>query len=68
MFILFGTKQRRTAAGQEMLECHRCGRACVHTIEERQTWFSLFFVPVFPFEKRRLVARCNLCGQETVAR
>lgn len=66
MFIILGTSHRVKALGQSPRSCPRCQHDTVHTLERRQSWFTLFFIPIFPISKATYVARCNLCGQETV--
>jgi ribosomal protein L32 len=66
MIIIFGTSHRKKALGQVSRQCPRCQRDTIHTLERRQSWFTLFFIPIFPVTKATYVARCNLCGQETV--
>jgi|GEM_PF-275798 len=66
MIIIWGTRHRVKALGQSPRTCPRCQHETVHTLERRQSWFTLFFIPIFPVTKATYVARCNLCGQETV--
>jgi len=50
--------------GQEMRYCPLCGRETMHVIISRRTWFTLFFLPIFPVSGKRTIARCQVCGYE----
>jgi hypothetical protein len=41
--------------------CARCSRACSQQIVRLQRWFTLFFIPIFPFHTR-YVAVCSMCS------
>ncbi len=61
MFILFGTKttECRLTQGKEY-GCPRCGNITRWPLIRYTSWFSLFFIPVFPY-RRRYVERCPIC-------
>ncbi len=51
--------------GQELRSCATCAKETFHTLQQRHTWFTFFFVPLVPLGRSPDVAHCNLCGQET---
>jgi hypothetical protein len=65
MFILFGTRgrwSRKSESGQ--FACPSCGgdRAWVRSVLRR--WFTLFFIPLFPFGKTVAEAvQCTTCNK-----
>jgi hypothetical protein len=64
MWIIFGWNERKKELGQSYSYCVQCDQDTVHGIEQRQNWFTLFFIPIFPISGKRTVSRCNLCGKE----
>ena len=64
MWILIGLTERAKTLGQEPRPCPHCGRETFHTLEQRQSWFAFFFIPIVPVESPTVTARCNLCGRE----
>ena len=38
----------RTSLGTVMLLCQRCQRPSANTVVKLRTWFTLFFIPLFP--------------------
>lgn len=64
MFILFGTRRMRRSLGTVMLLCQHCQRPSAHAVFKLHTWFTLFFIPVFPFSVRYMTA-CPMCGAGT---
>lgn len=61
MFILFGTRRMRKSLGTVMLLCQRCQRPSAHAVFKVHTWFTLFFIPIFPFSVKYATA-CPMCG------
>ena len=41
--------------------CSRCGKDAAQRLVSSQRWFTLFFVPVFPFTTA-YVCSCTYCG------
>jgi len=64
MFIIFGTRRMRKPMGDVMLLCQRCQRPSVHALVKLHTWFTLFFIPIFPFSIKYATA-CPMCGAGT---
>lgn len=63
MLILYGTKHFKIVKGKTMKCC-----SCTHCGAERQweltnvwTWFTLFFIPLFPVWKKKVLL-CPNCG------
>jgi hypothetical protein len=64
VIILFGIRRMRTPLGSVMLLCQRCQRPSTHALFKVRTWFTLFFIPLFPFSVKYATA-CPLCGAGT---
>jgi len=64
VIILFGTKRMRTSLGTVMLLCQRCQRPSAHAVVKLRTWFTLFFIPLFPVGVKYATA-CPMCGVGT---
>lgn len=63
--IIFGTRGMARILGQLIAMCMVCRREAVQRLVKRSRWFTLFFIPVFPFFIRRVV-HCAFCGAESV--
>ena len=61
MFILFGTKTKVERGGTSSEFCPYCNRRTTASILEESKWFTLFFIPVFPYSEKYFV-QCNVCG------
>jgi hypothetical protein len=62
MFIIFGTRGRLTLANpSETLPqaCPGCKGDLV--LKENKTWFTLFFLPIFPITSKGQFYQCNRC-------
>jgi hypothetical protein len=59
--ILFGFRGMRKPLGTTFMLCQRCQRPCAHAIVRHQRWFTLFFIPIFPF-KVTYFTSCAMCG------
>jgi hypothetical protein len=59
--IVMGIRGRDKYVGMPRLPCPGCGQDALHRIVRSQPWFTLFFVPVFPF-RSRYISTCNFCG------
>lgn len=62
MFIIFGIGTRQKNLGQQSLYCPNDQRETMHLVTQTQNWFKLFFIPIFPVNRKKTIARCNLCG------
>lgn len=63
MLIVFGWgHQKRYDFGPvAMARCEHCGNNVGWRLLEVSVWFSLFFVPVFPYSRRRFLL-CPICS------
>lgn len=61
--LIFGWGKRTSKiVGQSPEQtCQICGRANRFNLVEIRTWFSLFFIPVIPYETKRFAA-CPNCA------
>lgn len=67
--IIFGSRTRSALVGVLFFACALCGAHAGQRLFRVRTWFTLFFVPVFPFGHGRYVMQCAYCGgQSTLAR
>ena len=65
MFFLFGFQSlKRATRGQPLVRrfCARCGFVSDLRHENIRTWFTLFFIPIFPVSKAQAVLTCTRCG------
>ena len=59
--IIYGVRRRVRALATLRFRCSRCGQEAAQRLVRSQRWFTLFFVPLFPFGSR-YVATCTYCG------
>ncbi|GCE14156.1 zinc-ribbon domain-containing protein [Tengunoibacter tsumagoiensis] len=65
--IIWGLRSRNKVLGQVQYTCSRCGNNSFHSMVRYRRWFTLFFIPLIPFNTRT-ISRCNICGfQENIA-
>jgi len=64
MFILFGTRGIVKTLAMATFICNRTNQPAAHRLSKVSRWFTLFFIPVFPFS-RRYVLTCAACGQSS---
>lgn len=62
MILLFGTKGRETLLSMVTFACHYCGLTAPQRVFKRATWFTLFFIPLFPVSTRYFVECANCAG------
>lgn len=63
--IIFGSRAKSVLAAVLFFACAHCGAQAAQRLFRRRTWFTLFFVPVFPFGHGRYVMQCSYCGTGT---
>jgi tetratricopeptide (TPR) repeat protein len=66
-FILFfGTKNiiSNDPASTRKARCPRCGTETDMLGKSYRTWFTLFFLPIFPVSGRKLLSQCANCGAQ----
>ena len=63
MLIIFGNKDFLLHRGRvrERFTCPHCKHDLNFILNTRASWFTLFWIPVFPFRFERRV-ECPLCG------
>jgi len=62
MFILgFGRRDYKVLGETEPQKCKSCSHERPFKYVEEKRYFSLFFVPLFPYKKRNLMV-CSVCG------
>jgi hypothetical protein len=61
--IIWGTRRRNRVLGQTRYVCKKCQQDSYHGIVRSRTYFTLFFVPLFPVNKLT-TSRCGVCGYQ----
>ena len=62
MIIIFGTKSKIIRENNGTFLCPRCQNLKKYLRKSIQTWFTLFFIPVFPVdEKKHTHVECQDC-------
>lgn len=71
MFIIWGTRQFQKLMGYaRQYTCRNCGNVSAWQVIRTMRWFTLFFIPIFPFSVKYFVL-CPVCqhgaqvGKET---
>jgi len=59
--LIYGSRSLNRAMGQMQNVCPQCKKEGFQTVARSRRWFTLYFIPVFPFSKKTIV-HCNLCG------
>ncbi|HUD69458.1 MAG TPA: zinc ribbon domain-containing protein [Acidimicrobiales bacterium] len=62
--ILFGFRGRRKRLATVFIECPQCHRTCSQVVARTQRWFTLFFIPIFPFSTKYFTV-CSMCSGAT---
>jgi hypothetical protein len=64
--LLFGSRNIVSADAAPPVEatCPRCGRASRIVGKSYRTWFTIFFLPVFPMSGSTRFSQCTLCGAQ----
>lgn len=62
MFIIFGWGKvtSKTHGWTEAEYCEYCRNTPRHVLVEKRTWFTLFFIPIIPYEHKHLCL-CPIC-------
>ncbi len=63
MFIIWGSRSREKVLGHtgQTYQCGHCNNASRYKVFRRQRWFTLFWIPIFPFNSEYYVA-CPICN------
>jgi len=59
--VIYGFRSRNKVMGQTQSVCPQCQRSGFQTVVRSSRWFTLYFIPLFPYSTKT-IARCNLCG------
>jgi len=65
--LLFGTKPMISTDGNTPpvhAVCPRCGQRADIVAKSYRTWFTLFFIPVFPVSGSKKFSECSRCGAQ----
>jgi endogenous inhibitor of DNA gyrase (YacG/DUF329 family) len=63
-FFIGGIQPRREVMDPGPLRCPHCGRRAAR-VERVRSWFSVFFIPLFPVQKGEEYMICGSCGTVT---
>ncbi|MCA9050597.1 MAG: hypothetical protein KDA89_17790 [Planctomycetaceae bacterium] len=55
----YGRKNSKSRRGV----CQLCGHEAELSSYETRLWFVIFFIPVFPFGRKRITDRCSVCSR-----
>lgn len=59
--LIFGWgRKSRTVEATLARQCDRCGRSEMFRLEKIRTWFTLFFIPVIPYDTQYWLL-CSEC-------
>lgn len=61
----FGKTTFKELGADRPVMCERCGNQTQYVFAERRKWFTLFFIPVIPYETARMVI-CPICRNALV--
>ena len=62
MIIIFGTKSKSIKENKGVFVCPECQNLKQYITKSVQTWFTLFFIPVFPVgAKKHKHIKCQGC-------
>mgnify|MGYP001248677578 CR=1 FL=1 len=61
MFII-GYRTLQSLMAALVFQCAFCRYQTVSKLYRRRTWFTFFFIPVFPISGRRHIMFCSHCG------
>lgn len=61
--LIVGTRSRKTEEGVFSSKCLICSKESDVNIKaySMRSWFSLFFIPVFPYSKKKYYLKCTQC-------
>jgi len=62
--IIFGTRGTAKLLAVLFYACAVCRHEAAQRLVQHRRWFTLFFVPVFPFSTKRVIT-CAYCGAGT---
>jgi hypothetical protein len=62
--IIFGSRVKSALVAVLFLTCVLCKTPAAQRLVRVRTWFTLFFIPIFPFGHGRYVQECAYCGTQ----
>jgi hypothetical protein len=62
--IIFGTRGMVKLLAVLFYACGYCRQEAAQRLVQRATWFTLFFIPIFPVSTERVI-QCAYCGGMT---
>jgi Fe2+ or Zn2+ uptake regulation protein len=64
MFIIFGWGHQtiKQYGATLPIKCPNCNNSVFLHLVQTRTWFTLFFIPVIPYESKHYLL-CEICGQ-----
>ncbi len=67
MLFIFGWGRRtRTDYGKTVpVKCSKCNNNTFWNLTRMRTWFTLFFIPVIPYENKHILF-CEICSNGVV--
>ena len=69
MFIIFGSTTRKIKEDEGYFLCPQCQTLRPYLLQSYQSWFTLFFIPLFPIgDKRNRHVECKECGSTFIPR
>ncbi|MCL2455012.1 MAG: zinc ribbon domain-containing protein [Micrococcales bacterium] len=63
--IIFGVSTKREVVAALILRCSHCHATAAQRLVNQRRWFTLFFLPIFPFQSKHLM-ECVYCGAVSV--
>ncbi|MFK4789826.1 zinc-ribbon domain-containing protein [Microbacterium sp. ZW T5_56] len=63
--IIFGTRGTAKFLAALFTVCGFCRATAAQRLYRRRTWFTLFFIPIFPFGHGKYVMQCANCGEQS---
>jgi zinc ribbon protein len=64
LLIVYGYRRFFRQLAMVMLVCQSCGNPAAHALRKLVTWFTLFFIPLFPCAPTRYSIQCTFCGMQ----
>ncbi|GAC85792.1 hypothetical protein GP2_042_00180 [Gordonia paraffinivorans NBRC 108238] len=64
--IIFGSRTMVKLVAAQIFMCMYCRVEAAQRLFRSTTWFTLFFLPIFPFGHGTYRMSCSYCGNETI--
>jgi len=64
MFIIYGTKKLKKELGtySQNSQCQHCNNVINYSFFSVWTWFTLFWIPIFPVSRKKYYSVCPICS------